>query len=1036
MDKLVRDAIARIDIVRDGASTGRGTGTLVTDRLVLTALHVVADRSQTPPVLYPGTIRLTFPGGVTDARIHRDFMDATADWVLLECLTPPRTRPLPLAEPKPGDVNFVTYGFPDAQPLDGMVQSGRVENIGGEIFGVSAIQLYSDQAAAGDGAPIKGLSGAPLLIENALAGVIRVSLMQDKRNVAGTLYACPLSLILERCGDLLPLPDPCRGLPGLTRQDLPANPFRFLDRFTDKDAEIFFGRNADIRSLYDRLTGDESAPIVLVYGQSGVGKSSFLDAGVRPRLSRTHEVRYAARDANATLLDTVQRVLTGEPHLTRTTPEQLGATWRLAEDQAARPVVVLLDEVDRVFTRPRVDGDEVAVFFRALQALGRAGDARPAGRLVLSFRKDFLPELQSQLDSRELSYSKVFLKALDRAAIVEVVSGLTSTRRLREHFGLEIEPAVPGLIADDLLTDRASAIAPTLQILLGKLWQEACAKDRAAPRFTADQYQTLHHKGLLLGDFLNQQLEHIRTRQPEFVASGLALDVLAFHTTPLLTSEQRSRTELEATYASRVADLRTLADLFRETYLLMDASGDSGGTSGATRLGHDSLASLVRAQFDKSVSPGQRARRLTEGRTPRPDDRESGLLDAADLKVVRAGLRGMRDLLPEERALLRASDARLRLGRFSRRAAIAALVVLFVGFAYEFNLKTQREAQLREPLEKLGWSTEHARNPKPEEIAASLAADADLQAVDDQVRRVRAEADAVDLPAGADSRAGETALQYQPVGVDAGKVIANLRETFSVVDSGEHLAASARTPAIGIPRHAIHFGDGVPMIAVQKVAYTIVRAGVAVCDIGSFDDPVRQAGIIRVEQCPDDNSRPNWNVDRIRSIASVDVVDPVFRQLPDMVTFGQPNERPVGTRGSFQRFEKGRALWIESENAVVNVLTDDGQWLEYRDDIPAGRNLELPPNPKGKNFNPRGGFRRSWLQHQLETVLGWPEGPEVEITDLTLQHFSGGFMLRPLREWKPKTFDGSSVLVITTAEPHERGKDAEKGKWATPTARR
>jgi hypothetical protein len=35
----------------------------------------------------------------------------------------------------------------------------------------------SGQAAAGNGALIKGLSGAPLIVENALAGVIRVSQM-------------------------------------------------------------------------------------------------------------------------------------------------------------------------------------------------------------------------------------------------------------------------------------------------------------------------------------------------------------------------------------------------------------------------------------------------------------------------------------------------------------------------------------------------------------------------------------------------------------------------------------------------------------------------------------------------------------------------------------------------------------------------------------------------------------------------------------------------------------------------------------------
>jgi hypothetical protein len=146
-----------------------------------------------------------------------------------------------------------------------------------------------------------------------------------------------IATIFDRCGALMPLPDPCRGLPGLKTRDLPATPFRFLDRFTEKDGEIFFGRNADIRGLYERLTSDDAAPIVLLYGQSGVGKSSLLDAGLRPRLARTCDTRYAVRHAEATLLDTLQGLLTGET-VTGATAESLAAAWTRAEPRAGRHV--------------------------------------------------------------------------------------------------------------------------------------------------------------------------------------------------------------------------------------------------------------------------------------------------------------------------------------------------------------------------------------------------------------------------------------------------------------------------------------------------------------------------------------------------------------------------------------------------------------------------------------------------------------------------------------------------------------------------
>ncbi len=46
--------------------------------------------------------------------------------------------------------------------------------------------------------------------------------------------------------------DPLYGLPQLPNQDLPESPYRHLNWFTRKDAEIFFGRGHQIRDLYDR----------------------------------------------------------------------------------------------------------------------------------------------------------------------------------------------------------------------------------------------------------------------------------------------------------------------------------------------------------------------------------------------------------------------------------------------------------------------------------------------------------------------------------------------------------------------------------------------------------------------------------------------------------------------------------------------------------------------------------------------------------------------------------------------------------------
>ena len=78
MDALIRKAIARIEVVSDGPNPtvrSRGTGFLVADGIVLTALHVVANRRSDPPEPIPGCIRLTFPGMETEASIDAELFD-------------------------------------------------------------------------------------------------------------------------------------------------------------------------------------------------------------------------------------------------------------------------------------------------------------------------------------------------------------------------------------------------------------------------------------------------------------------------------------------------------------------------------------------------------------------------------------------------------------------------------------------------------------------------------------------------------------------------------------------------------------------------------------------------------------------------------------------------------------------------------------------------------------------------------------------------------------------------------------------------
>ncbi len=473
--------------------------------------------------------------------------------------------------------------------------------------------------------------------------------------------------------------DPLFDLPPVPAGDLPPSPFRHLSWFAREHAEVFFGRGYEIRDLYQRVVDRNSPPIILFYGQSGVGKSSVLAAGLIPRLEKSHEVHYLRRDGKKGLLGTLKEALSLNEGMS------IAESCLVQERKSARPLIIILDQVEEAFTRPNPDlPNELKDFWDALEAIFSDPAHRPQGKLILGFRKEWLAEIEKQLLERKTPFSRLLLERLTRRGIIESVNGPAKSERLRQSYGLAVEDGLAEIIADDLLEDRESAIAPAMQILLTKMWEMAREKDHDHPVFDKILYQTLKKKGILLQDFLDQQLASLEEWNSEVVNSGLALDFLAFHTTPLGTSEERAEDELQNTYSYQGQVVTEMIQRSVDLYLLERLKKTAG-----TRLCHDTLAPLVRKLFTDSDKPGQRARRVLENRSVDwKDGKEGTPLDEQDLELVEQGKDGMRAWDEAEKRLVEASreerDRIRRSRRIQRILGMAAIlaIIIFAAFAY------------------------------------------------------------------------------------------------------------------------------------------------------------------------------------------------------------------------------------------------------------------------------------------------------------------------------------------------------------------
>ena len=200
----VRRATAQV--IASGDESVTGTAFFIGRNFALTALHVVADTTKDPPV-FAKSILLKFldDGGATEAIVASGLWDLSADWAVLECARAPNALPLQMQNASPQDAEWKAFGYPEIQP-DGKTIAGKVRDAGATYAGAQAIELYCDEGAAGQGARLYGLSGAPCIIDGRAVGILRATLVEavidGKRErqlftQAGTVYACPARAIVD-----------------------------------------------------------------------------------------------------------------------------------------------------------------------------------------------------------------------------------------------------------------------------------------------------------------------------------------------------------------------------------------------------------------------------------------------------------------------------------------------------------------------------------------------------------------------------------------------------------------------------------------------------------------------------------------------------------------------------------------------------------------------------------------------------------------------------------------------------------------------
>ena len=243
------------------------------------------------------------------------------------------------------------------------------------------------------------------------------------------------------------------------------NPWPGLRAFDEVAQGFFSGRDAESSELV-RLVGQ--APLTVLFGKSGLGKTSLVQAGLFPRLRQQNilpvYVRLDVRDRSAPLVEQAAAALQAEigRHGVDTTAPNAGESlwehlhghaveWWSPKNQPLTPLFVF-DQFEEAF----IHGEENAAAIKQLRldladlienripedlarrieagALAEQLDLRGQRyKVVLSFREDFLPEVEgwkTELPSLMRNRLRLLPMRADRA--LQVVSGETPAGRTHE----------------------------------------------------------------------------------------------------------------------------------------------------------------------------------------------------------------------------------------------------------------------------------------------------------------------------------------------------------------------------------------------------------------------------------------------------------------------------------------------------------------------------------------------------------------------------------------------------------------------------
>lgn len=296
-------------------------------------------------------------------------------------------------------------------------------------------------------------------------------------------------------------------------------PYKFLDYFETNDADIFFGRDSEIEETFSRVI---SRRLFVIYGKSGTGKSSLINAGLVPHLP-TNYLPVVVR----CLGDPIEMIKAGlsqlSTHCAPSGPRLLDLLLAI-QDHTGKTLVVILDQFEEFFIRS--DEDSRMSLIGELASCYR--ERRLDLRLIIVIREDFLAELSGfKSEIPEIFHNEYRLLPLTKmqahAAITQPVALL----------GITYEQELVERLLNDLYQDGIEP--PQLQIVCDRLYDAVLREGRTV--ISQEIYDSLGGSSSILREYFDIVLARFVGNRKE-LARRILKALITSYDTKMVSSAQ------------------------------------------------------------------------------------------------------------------------------------------------------------------------------------------------------------------------------------------------------------------------------------------------------------------------------------------------------------------------------------------------------------------------------------------------------------------------------------------------------------------